>query len=357
MTMSSGCLIMAGGTGGHVFPGLAVANEMAQRGYRIDWLGTPERMEAEIVPANGFPIHFIPVKGLRAKGFGARVKGVIALISSLFIARKVIRQLAPNVVVGMGGYASGPGGIAAWTLGIPVIVHEQNAVPGMTNKLLAKVAKRVMLGFASAIPHFCGAEQKIQVVGNPVRKDILNLNVKRNTSTPLNMLVLGGSLGAKPLNEQLPLVCNKLTGIDIRHQCGKGNQPTVAKMYTHNTVAVSEFIDDMAAAYDWADFIVCRAGALTVSEVAAAGKSAIFVPLPHAVDDHQTLNARFLADKGAGIVLPQSQMNEELETLLLNWINFPEQCVEMGKKAKALAQTNAAKQIADVCEELIERKQ
>ena len=350
--MSKRCLVMAGGTGGHVFPGIAVANELQRRGWHIDWLGTAERMEAQVVPDHGFPIHFIPVKGLRGKGLAARISGLLALIKSLFNARKVLQQLKPDVVIGMGGYASGPGGVAAKSLGIPIVIHEQNAVPGMTNKLLARIAKRVMLGFASAAPYFAGAKTKCQAVGNPVRDEILAIEPKRQTSQPMRMLVVGGSLGARPLNEQLPVICQSFPELEIRHQCGKGNEQTVRSAYGDKQVTVNEFITDMAEAYQWADFVVCRAGALTVAEVAGAGKPAIFVPLPHAVDDHQTLNARYLADQNAAKVVAQSALSQELPVILRDWLENPDDCVRMAANAKQFAPYNAAQQVADACEAL-----
>ncbi|NVK55695.1 MAG: undecaprenyldiphospho-muramoylpentapeptide beta-N-acetylglucosaminyltransferase [Alteromonadaceae bacterium] len=355
--MTKRCLIMAGGTGGHIFPGIAVANELKARGWHIDWLGTAERMEATVVPEHGYPIHFCPVKGLRGKGLVNRLSGVWALTRSLLVARKLLREIKPDVVIGMGGYASGPGGIAAWSSGIPLIVHEQNAIPGMTNQLLARVASKVMLGFAGAAPYFGKAAKKCQVVGNPVRADILAIAPKSTADLPLNMLVIGGSLGARPLNEQLPVLCRDIPQLNIRHQCGKGNSESVRKAYGDNNVAVTDFIDNMAEAYAWADFIVCRAGALTVAEVAGAGKPAIFVPLPHAVDDHQTINARYLADQNAAKLVVQSTLDQQLLPILSNWLENPDECVRIAANAKQLAPHNAAQLLADACESLTERLQ
>lgn len=350
--MNKRCLVMAGGTGGHVFPGIAVANELKRRGWHIDWLGTAERMEAQVVPAHGFAIHFIPVKGLRGKGIAVRVKGIFALLKSLFNARTLLKAIQPDVVIGMGGYASGPGGVAAKSLGIPVIIHEQNAVPGVTNKLLARIAKKVMLGFASAKPYFSGATEKCEVVGNPVRDEILALQPHKKVFEPMHMLVIGGSLGARPLNEQLPAICQAFPELLIRHQCGKGNEESVRNAYGDKQVSVCEFISDMAEAYNWADFVVCRAGALTVAEIAAAGKAAIFVPLPHAVDDHQTLNARSLADHDAAKLVTQSALGTQLPAIVQDWLENPEDCVRMAANAKQFAPYNAAQQVADTCEAL-----
>lgn len=381
--MTKRCLIMAGGTGGHVFPGLAVANALRTEGWDIHWLGTAERMEASVVPKHDIPIHFIPVKGLRGKGMSARIQGGIALMKSLLSARRIIKRIQPDIVVGFGGYASGPGGIAAKTLGIPVIIHEQNAAAGMTNKLLSKVAHRVLLGFEDAKAQFTFVASKVHVVGNPVRDDIWEIsrkshlqsvhqnepqavnssaNILENSSekrpenssekraSSLNMLVVGGSLGAQVLNEVVPQVCSALKGLSIRHQCGKDNASSVKQTYDNlgdNTVdvIVSDFIDDMADAYEWADFIVCRAGALTVSEVAAAGRAAIFVPLPHAVDDHQTKNAQSLVKHSAGVMIVQSVLKENLGQTVRHWIQHPEDCLKMGELARKCASPHATHQV------------
>ncbi|WP_334030118.1 undecaprenyldiphospho-muramoylpentapeptide beta-N-acetylglucosaminyltransferase [Alteromonas sp. P256] len=367
--MTKRCLIMAGGTGGHVFPGLAVANALRTEGWDIHWLGTAERMEANVVPKHDIPIHFIPVKGLRGKGMSARIQGGIALLKSLLSARRIIKRIQPDIVVGFGGYASGPGGIAAKTLGIPVIIHEQNAAAGMTNKLLSKVAHRVLLGFEDAKAQFANVASKVHVVGNPVREDIwevsrkshsqkvhqsepqaVNSSANESNASCLNMLVVGGSLGAQVLNEVVPQVCGALKGLSIVHQCGKDNALSVKQTYDHlgaNTVdaVVSDFIDDMADAYEWADFIVCRAGALTVSEVAAAGRAAIFVPLPHAVDDHQTKNAQSLVKQSAGVMIVQSVLKENLGQTVRHWIQHPEDCLKMGELARKCASPHATHQV------------
>ena len=368
--MAKRCLIMAGGTGGHVFPGLAVANALRKEGWDIHWLGTAERMEAQVVPKHDIPIHFIPVKGLRGKGISARIQGAVALVKSLFSARRIIKRLQPDIVVGFGGYASGPGGVAAKSLGIPVIVHEQNAAAGMTNKLLSKFASCVLLGFNDAKEQFSGVADKVHTVGNPVRDEIWQVMPKaednnagahaNNLENPLgnnsgdkqglNMLVVGGSLGAQILNETVPGTCGVLEGLSIKHQCGKGNSESVTQAYKSagadmSKVDVSDFIDDMAAAYEWADFIVCRAGALTVSEVAAAGRAAIFVPLPFAVDDHQTKNAQSLVKQNAALMIAQSVLKENLGQVVRQWLQHPEDCLNMGRVAKTCASTHATENV------------
>ena len=364
--MAKRCLIMAGGTGGHVFPGLAVANALRKEGWDIHWLGTAERMEAQVVPKHDIPIHFIPVKGLRGKGVTARLQGAVALVKSLFSARRIIKRLQPDIVVGFGGYASGPGGVAAKSLGIPVIVHEQNAAAGMTNKLLSKFASRVLLGFDDAKEQFSGSATEVHTVGNPVRDEIWQVkpksvdidadareNTLENTTEHrqgLNLLVVGGSLGAQILNETVPETCGVLEGLSIKHQCGKGNSEGVIKAYTSvgadmSKIDVSDFIDDMAAAYEWADFVVCRAGALTVSEVAAAGRAAIFVPLPFAVDDHQTKNAQSLVKQNAALMIAQSVLKENLGQAVRQWLQHPEGCLKMGAVAKTCASTHATENV------------
>ena len=352
--MAKRCLIMAGGTGGHVFPGLAVANALRAEGWDIHWLGTAERMEAQVVPKHDIPIHFIPVKGLRGKGISARIQGAVALVKSLFSARRIIKRLQPDIVVGFGGYASGPGGVAAKSLGIPVIVHEQNAAAGMTNKLLSKLASRVLLGFDDAKEQFSGAADNVHTVGNPVRDDIWQVKPKKRESyagaRSLNMLVVGGSLGAQILNETVPETCGVLNGLSIKHQCGKGNSDAVAKAYESvgadmANVEVSDFIDNMAAAYEWADFIVCRAGALTVSEVAASGRAAIFVPLPFAVDDHQTKNAQSLVKQSAALMIAQSVLKQNLGQAVRRWLEHPEDCLKMGALAKTCASIHATENV------------
>jgi UDP-N-acetylglucosamine--N-acetylmuramyl-(pentapeptide) pyrophosphoryl-undecaprenol N-acetylglucosamine transferase len=353
--MAKRCLIMAGGTGGHVFPGLAVANALRNQGWDVQWLGTAERMEADVVPKHGIPIHFIPVKGLRGKGIAARVNGAIALIKSLFSARRIIKRVAPDVVVGFGGYASGPGGVAAKSLGIPVIVHEQNAAAGMTNKLLSKIASTILLGFDDAKVQFSSARNRVHTVGNPVRDDIWSVSEKnagerRSAGNNLNMLVVGGSLGAQALNETVPEVCGPLSGLTVVHQCGKGNRNKVLQAYEDagasiENVTVNDFIDDMAQAYQWADFIVCRAGALTVSEVAAAGRAAIFVPLPHAVDDHQTKNAQSLVKQQAALMIAQDVLKENLGQAVRQWLQHPDDCLHMGAIARKCASPHATEHV------------
>ena len=353
MPNSSPCiLIMAGGTGGHIFPGLAVANELREKSWNIHWLGTQARMEAQIVPNAGYPIHFIDVAGVRGNGLFRLLAAPFKLLKAMMQARKVIKEHKPDVVLGMGGFASGPGGIAAWLSGTPLIVHEQNAVAGMTNKWLSRIARSVFTGFENT----SGLSNAVWI-GNPVRSDIASLSAAEQPNAPMRVLVVGGSLGAKTLNENVPKSLTELETLEIKHQCGKGNKADVEKAYSavsNAQVEVSDFIEDMAAAYQWADLIICRAGALTVAEVAAAGKAAVFVPLPHAVDDHQTKNAKSLADHQAAELMPQPELERgELNQVLRRIQQYPLSLIEMGQRAKALHKPYAAAHLAAECESMI----
>lgn len=342
-------LVMAGGTGGHVFPGLAVAKELQQEGWEIRWLGTADRMEADLVPKHGIEIDFIEVKGLRGAGFARKLLAPWMVLNAVFQARRHIKRWQPNAVLGMGGYVSGPGGLAAWFSGIPVVLHEQNAVAGLTNQWLAKIAKRVLQAFP-------GAFANKQVVGNPVRKDVCALaeHATYVDGEPLKVLVMGGSQGARILNHTLPeaiALCDR--AVVVRHQAGKGSQPDTAERYQKAGVAnaeVTEFIDDVAAAYSWADIIICRSGALTVSEVSAAGVPAIFVPFMHK-DRQQALNAEHLVDSGAAIMIEQPEVTAQTLADAINKQNSTS-LMAMSKAAKAAAITDAAERVANAIKEV-----
>ena len=353
--MNKVCLIMAGGTGGHVFPGLAVADALVKKGWHVEWLGTAERMEAKVVPAHGYPIHFIPVKGIRGKGMSSKIKGLFGALKALMMAIRTVRSIQPDLVIGMGGYASGPGGIAAWLLNKPLVLHEQNAAAGLTNRILGRFAKKILLGFEQAKSSFSYKLTDCVYVGNPVRNDIASLPTKTAVSEPINLLVIGGSLGAKVLNEVLPEASRSVHEVNIWHQCGEGNSDRVAASYgeRHGELKVTDFIEDMASAYQWADIVVCRAGALTVAEVSAAGLAAIFVPLPHAVDDHQTKNAMFLAESGAARIVKQNDLQSQLEANIAELVSDPHLCLDMGNKAKQIALVNATQDVVVQCETLI----
>lgn len=359
--MSRKILIMAGGTGGHIFPGLAVAGALAEEGWEVHWLGTSERMEARLVPEYGYPIHFIDVAGVRGKGLWKKLMAPFMVLRSILQAIKVIRDAKPKVVLGMGGYASGPGGIAAWLMGKPVVLHEQNAVAGMTNRILANFSKKVLMAFPNT---FKGRDNAI-LVGNPIRKEITELagdepHQLDDEKIP-NVLVLGGSLGAQALNENVPLLLSKTKSrdrVNVWHQTGRGNKAGVETLYrsvleANRNIRVDEFIVDMVEAYKWADLVICRAGALTVAEVAAAGRGAVFVPFPHAVDDHQTLNARWLADNGAALIVQQTQlMSQQYMDQICALIDDKSGLKKMAENARRVAITDATEKVASYCRAL-----
>lgn len=356
-------LIMAGGTGGHVFPGLAVANQMSNQGWHIEWIGTRDKMEADLVPKHGYSIHFINIGGVRGKSIFTKLFTPFKLLSALFQSLLLLHRLKPITVLGMGGYASGPGGIAAWLLQTPLLIHEQNAVVGMTNRYLAKVAKYTLTGFDLNSSSLSGKDRQsipanIRYVGNPIREAFFNIPVKANqdASMPVNVLIVGGSLGALALNKIVPkilLTLAKETEINIKHQSGKNKHEQVQIDYQNNpNVEVIEFIDDMEAAFAWADLIICRAGALTVAEVAGAGRVALFVPLPIAVDDHQTANAKYLSDKGAAILIPQPQLDSVLLKHMRDLCASPSLRSSMSLKAKACAHANATAEVSAIIEQV-----
>lgn len=350
-------LFMAGGTGGHVIPGLTVANLMRDNGAHIEWLGTTKGIESRLVPEANINIHYISVNGLRGKGLTSWLLAPFMLLKAIWESIRVIKKVKPDCVVGMGGFASGPGGVAAYLLGRPVVVHEQNAVAGTTNRLLSKIAKYVLQAFDGA---FKDSSQAV-TTGNPVRDTIAKVsNSTGEIDNHLRILVLGGSLGAKPLNDLLPKAFSSLikngADLEIWHQCGKAHVDAVSALYESKNVAakVDAFIRSMDEAYNWADVIVCRAGALTVSEVSCAGKCAVFVPLPHAIDNHQYHNALSLVKENAGFMLEQHEMTEEkVKSLILRLVENTQLIKETGNKARSLAQVNAAKAIAEYCLEAI----
>lgn len=338
-------MVMAGGTGGHVFPGLAVAHHLMAQGWQVRWLGTADRMEADLVPKHGIDIEFIRISGLRGKGIKAQLAAPLRIFNAWRQARAIMKRWQPDVVLGMGGYVSGPGGLAAWSCGIPVVLHEQNGIAGLTNKWLAKIAKKVMQAFPGAFPN-------AEVVGNPVRTDVLALPLPAERLTgrvgPTRVLVIGGSQGARILNQTLPEVAAILgDSITLWHQVGKGALDSVNQAYAQvgqTQHKVSEFIDDMAEAYAWADVVVCRSGALTVSEVAAAGLPAIFVPFQHK-DRQQYWNALPLEQAGAAKIYEQPQFTAEtVASTLAGWDRAT--LLQMAEKARAVAIPDATERVA-----------
>ena len=348
-------LVMAGGTGGHVFPGLAVAHQLMEQGWQVRWLGTADRMEADLVPKHGIEIDFIQISGLRGKGWRAQLGAPLRIWRAIRQARQIMRDYQPDVVLGMGGYVSGPGGGAAWLQGIPVVLHEQNAIAGLTNRWLSRIAAKVLQAFP-------GAFAKAPVVGNPVRQDVLALpepaQRMKDRSGPLRVLVVGGSQGARVLNRTLPAVAAALGDqITLWHQVGKGALPEVEQAYQAAGATghkITEFIDDMADAYQWADVVICRSGALTVSELAAAGVPAIFVPFQHK-DRQQYLNGLTLEKAGAAYIIEQDQLTaERLEAQLL-LLNRP-QLLAMAQHARAAAIPDATDRVAAVIQALADKR-
>lgn len=346
---SRNVLLMAGGTGGHVFPALAVAEKLKQEGFTIHWLGTASGIEKDLVPANGYPLHCINISGLRGKGKLGLLTAPLRIAKAIFQARKIIKQVEPVAALGFGGYATGPGGVAARLSAVPLLIHEQNAFAGMTNRLLSRISQHVMQAFPGAL---AGA----QVTGNPVRESVLNLPQpaeRMTTDGPLKVLVVGGSLGAAALNRTVLAAMQLLPENQrpqLRHQVGKSNLAEMQSAYEQAGVQaeVIAFIDDMAAAYGNADLLICRAGALTVSEVAAAGCAAIFVPFPFAVDDHQTANSEYLTKAGAGLICQQNELTAEW--LADRWQHFSANrtlLLEMANKARSQAIANATAQVAE----------
>ncbi|MBE2898029.1 undecaprenyldiphospho-muramoylpentapeptide beta-N-acetylglucosaminyltransferase [Pasteurellaceae bacterium 20609_3] len=337
-------LVMAGGTGGHVFPAIAVARKLQAQGWQICWLGTRDRMEAQLVPKHGIDIKFIKISGLRGKKLTALLASPFAITRAVWQAVKIIRDYKPHAVLGMGGYVSGPGGIAAKLCGVPIVLHEQNAVAGLTNSWLAKIATRVLQAFPNAF-------KDAEVVGNPVREEFFQQSEPKvrfaHRDGALKVLVVGGSQGARVLNFLMPEVVKKMPELRIRHQVGKGNVEAVQAFYPDGAeVEVSEFIDDMASAYAEADVILCRSGALTVCEIAAVGAAAVFVPFQHK-DRQQYLNAKFLADNNAAEIIEQAQLNPDRMVGLLQQLDRA-RLSDMAQQAKMQATPDAAQKVADV---------
>lgn len=349
--MSRTIVVMAGGTGGHVMPGLAVAQAMRERHWKVVWMGNPAGMEATIVPRHGFPMRWVRFGGLRGKGLLTKLMLPLNLLRAFWQALRALRAVRPSVVLGMGGYIAFPGGMMAALLGVPLVLHEQNAVAGLANRVLARVADRVLVAFPGALP---GA----QWTGNPVRAEIAAVVPPQQRFAPregaLRLLVVGGSLGAKALNDAVPqalaLLPRELRP-EVTHQSGKAHRDALADAYRRAGVEATlvEFIDDMAVAYACADLVICRAGAMTVAELAAVGVASVLVPFPHAVDDHQTVNARYLTDRGAALLLPQSELTPDRLAGLIRGLGR-ERLLEMAVRAREAARPDATATVADVCE-------
>ncbi|WP_105101663.1 undecaprenyldiphospho-muramoylpentapeptide beta-N-acetylglucosaminyltransferase [Microbulbifer pacificus] len=346
-------LVMAGGTGGHVFPALAVAKALQAQGGEVEWLGTMRGIESQLIPAADLPLHFITVEGVRGKGTATLLKAPLQITRAIWQARGVVKKIKPDAVLGFGGFATGPGGVAARLSGVPLIIHEQNAVAGTTNRLLAKIANRVLEAFPSGLP-------SAQQVGNPVRAEIAALPApaeRVGKQQPPRLLVLGGSLGAVAINELVPQALAKMDASkrpQVVHQAGQRHLDVAKEAYARAGVEaeVVPFIADMAAAYGHADLVICRSGALTVSEIAAAGVGAIMVPFPFAIDDHQTKNGEWLERAGAAKVIQQDALDAgELAVILEELFAAPDTLLAMAEAARGVAKPDATDRVLAVCRE------
>ncbi len=350
--MSKTILVMAGGTGGHIFPALAVAHKLRDAGWRVVWLGNPEGMEAKLVPQHGFEMVWVKFSALRGKGILRKLLLPMNLLRGFWQGLKAIRQVKPNVVLGMGGYITFPGGMMAALTGVPLVLHEQNSVAGLANKVLAGVADRIVTGFPNVL-------KKGDWVGNPVRPEIAAIAPPAERfaerSGALRLLVIGGSLGAQALNEMVPKGMSLLAESElpqIVHQAGEKHIDALKANYAAVGVQAHcvSFIEDMAGAYAWADLVICRAGALTIAELAAAGVASILVPFPHAVDDHQTGNAKFLVSVGGAFLLPQTELTPEAIALIRNYSRG--QLLEMAEKARSMAKPDATEAVTQLCTDI-----
>jgi UDP-N-acetylglucosamine--N-acetylmuramyl-(pentapeptide) pyrophosphoryl-undecaprenol N-acetylglucosamine transferase len=356
MTMT--VMITTGGTGGHVFPGLAVADKLAARGSHVFWLGTRDGIEAKLVPQHGVEFESVAFRGVRGKGLATLLLGPFALLRACLDARKIIRRRAPDVVLGFGGFASFPGGLMGAAAGKAVVLHESNAVAGLATRVLAYGADRILLGFPRALK---GAHAtRVEWVGNPLRDAVCALAPPAQRFAgrggPLRLLVVGGSLGAQALNERVPAAVARLAPAErplVVHQAGERHIAALREAYARHGVEAEcvAFIDDMAARYAWADFVICRGGAMTVAELAAVGLGAIVVPLPGAIADEQSANAQFLVDAGAALKEPQDPLTAERLAGLLHALDRP-RARAMAEAAYAHGKRDAAGRVADVCTEV-----
>ena len=347
-------LIAAGGTGGHVYPALAVANYLREQGVKITWVGTEKGLEHRVVPANNIPLELISISGLRGKGILNLIFVPMKLVLAVAQTIKIFIRVKPDAVLGMGGFVSGPCGLAAYLLRKPLYLHEQNAIPGLTNKVLSYLATTVMQAFPNSFK-----DKKVIALGNPIRKEIsevANPEIRMAERTEnIRVLIIGGSLGAQALNENVPQALSEITKDsqpNVWHQTGKNKLDATVENYKKANVEakVTEFIEDMAEAYEWADLVICRAGALTVSELANAGVAAILVPYPYAVDDHQTANASYLTSVDAAVLIPQEQLVPKLKDVLTELLQAGRtKLIEMASAARELSKPYATKDVAEIC--------
>lgn len=352
-------LITAGGTGGHVYPGLAVAKALQEQNIPVIWMGTPKGLEARVIPEADIEMVYLSVNGLRGKGITALLAAPLQLAKALFQSLMIMFKVKPAAVLGMGGFVAGPGGLVASLMGKPLLIHEQNAIPGLTNKLLSKVSKKILEGFSGIFPVSSFNKDKIVGIGNPVREDIAAIDEPKvrlgDRWGHIRVLVFGGSLGAQVLNEVVPMALEEMP-LDkrpiVRHQAGKNKDQATERTYQQLEVnaEITPFIEDMAEVYEWADLIICRSGALSVAELAAAGCASIMVPYLYAVDDHQTANAKYLSDAGAAILMPQGDLTKEsLSTVLNDLCGDRNKLIEMSIKARRLAKPEATQEVAALC--------
>ena len=346
--MTKRIVIMAGGTGGHVFPALAVAQYLRAQGWQVSWMGTRKGMESRIIPENSIEIDYMAVQGLRGKGMLALLQMPLMLLRACWQAKSILQARQPNVVLGMGGFVAGPGGLLAKLMGIPLVIHEQNQIPGTTNRLLSGLANKVLEAFPNS---FVESKQAV-LTGNPLRMAFTAQSNEPTTTrhAELHVLVMGGSLGAQRLNEVLPEALALLGGsVEVRHQTGDKMLEQVRLAYADKAIQanVVPFIEDVVGAYHWADIVICRAGAMTVSEVAAMGVPAIFIPYPYAIDDHQTANAQYLVAAGAGMMIAQQQLTA---ALLCEHIKAcMARLAAMAQAARQCAKLNATQRVAEQC--------
>jgi len=354
-----GVLIMAGGTGGHIFPGLAVADALRQQDIPVRWLGAQGGMETRKVPEAGIELDVVAITGLRGKGLMRWVRMPLLLLKAVRQARSLLEANRPSCAISFGGYAAAPGGIAAWTKGIPVLVHEQNRIPGLTNRLLTHFSRKILQGFPGTFPPKLHAEDS----GNPVRSDVAAIIEPQarlgGRSGPIRLLITGGSQGAQVLNQVVPAALALLPAnvkIEIQHQAGGKRLDEALDAYATAgvTAEVEPFIDNMAEAYAWADLVICRSGALTVAELAAVGLGAVLVPFALAVDDHQTRNAEYLSSAGAAIIVPQGTLDAEtLATALTPLVADRSLLLSMAVAARGMALPNAAEKVVEACSEWV----
>ncbi len=351
-------LIVAGGTGGHIYPALAVADYLRNHSVSAIWLGSHRGLESRIVPEAGIRLYKISVSGLRGRGRWRWLFAPFALSFALIQALLAVVRIRPGLVLGMGGFASGPGGLAAWICRRPLVIHEQNAIPGLTNSLLSRIATKVLQGFPGSFP----ADRDAITVGNPIRESIVSISSPEDRdlgSEIFKILIVGGSRGAQALNHGVPRALEQVHGsrLEIWHQAGAGNEIDTQRAYAHSTAAVrvTEFIDDMATAYAWATIVICRAGAITVCELAAAGVASILVPFPYAVDDHQTANAGYLVNSNAALMIAEGpDFESRLAAAVQELYDGPREIIGIAERARELAKPDAAARVASHCMELLD---